>query len=103
MTLSSASTTACSIASLWRPWRRWPKRMREVVVLRDVYDLTHEDIARELEISVTAAKVRLHRARKRLRELVAEVDDTQPDSGNASTTEMVRIKDVKDDGEHHAM
>ena len=80
-----------------------PKRMREVVVLRDVYDLTHEDIARELEISVTAAKVRLHRARKRLRELVAEVDDTQPDSGNASTTEMVRIKDVKDDGEHHAM
>ena len=39
-----------------------------VVVLRDVYDLAHADIARELGISQTAAKVRLHRARRRLRE-----------------------------------
>ena len=39
-----------------------------VVVLRDVYDLPHEAIARELGISQTAAKVRLHRARRRLRE-----------------------------------
>jgi len=37
-------------------------------VLRDVYDLTHEAIAAELGISETAAKVRLHRARRRLRE-----------------------------------
>ena len=45
-----------------------PPRLRAVVVLRDVYDLPHEAIAAELGISVTAAKVRLHRARKRLRE-----------------------------------
>jgi len=38
-----------------------------VVVLRDVYDFTHEDIATELDISESAAKVRLHRARRRLR------------------------------------
>jgi RNA polymerase sigma-70 factor, ECF subfamily len=37
-------------------------------VLRDVYDLPHDAIAAELDISVTAAKVRLHRARRRLRE-----------------------------------
>lgn len=43
-------------------------RLRAVVVLRDVYDLPHEAIATELGISVAAAKVRLHRARKRLRE-----------------------------------
>ena len=49
---------------------RLSRPMRAVVVLRDVYDLTHEDIARELGISVTAAKVRLHRARRRLRELI---------------------------------
>lgn len=47
-----------------------PARLRSVVVLRDVYDLPHEAIATELGISVTAAKVRLHRARKRLREQV---------------------------------
>ncbi|RMH81410.1 MAG: RNA polymerase subunit sigma-24, partial [Actinomyces sp.] len=45
-------------------------RLREVVVLRDVYELPHEDIARELGISVSAAKVRLHRARRRLRALL---------------------------------
>jgi len=45
-----------------------PCEMRMVVVLRDVYDLPHEAIARELGISQAAAKVRLHRARRRLRE-----------------------------------
>jgi RNA polymerase sigma-70 factor (ECF subfamily) len=45
-------------------------RLRAVVVLRDVYDLTHEEIAAELGISATAAKVRLHRARRRLRTAV---------------------------------
>ena len=45
-----------------------PDQMRMVVVLRDVYDMAHEEIARELGITQTAAKVRLHRARRRLRE-----------------------------------
>ena len=45
-----------------------PDQMRMVVVLRDVYDLPHAEIAKELGISQTAAKVRLHRARRRLRE-----------------------------------
>lgn len=47
---------------------RLPPRLRAVVVLRDVYDLPHEAIAKELGISETATKVRLHRARRRLRE-----------------------------------
>ena len=45
-----------------------PPKLRAVVVLRDVYDLSHGDIAKELGISESAAKVRLHRARRRLRE-----------------------------------
>lgn len=45
-----------------------PPRLRAVVVLRDVYDLPHEAIATELGISQEAAKVRLHRARRKLRE-----------------------------------
>jgi RNA polymerase sigma-70 factor (ECF subfamily) len=45
-----------------------PPRLRAVVVLRDVYDLPHEAIAAELGISVSAAKVRLHRARLKLRD-----------------------------------
>jgi RNA polymerase sigma-70 factor (ECF subfamily) len=50
-----------------------PWRLRQVIVLRDIYDLPHRAIAVELGISEAAAKVRLHRARRRLREvLVAE-------------------------------
>jgi len=45
-----------------------PAGLRAVVVLRDVYDLPHEEIAQELGITEAAAKVRLHRARKQLRE-----------------------------------
>ncbi len=47
-----------------------PPRLRAVVVLRDVYDMPHEAIAAELGITESAAKVRLHRARRRLREQV---------------------------------
>ncbi|MCX7621105.1 MAG: sigma-70 family RNA polymerase sigma factor [Acidimicrobiales bacterium] len=48
--------------------RALPPRLRAVVVLRDIYDLPHEAIAAELGISESAAKVRLHRARRKLRE-----------------------------------
>lgn len=47
-----------------------PPKLRAIVVLKDVYGLPHEAIAEELGISVTAAKVRLHRGRKRLREML---------------------------------
>jgi RNA polymerase sigma-70 factor (ECF subfamily) len=43
-------------------------QLRAVVLLRDVYELPHEDIATELGITETAAKVRLHRARRQLKE-----------------------------------
>jgi RNA polymerase sigma-70 factor, ECF subfamily len=51
-----------------------PPKLRQVVVLKDVYGLSHEAIAAELGISISAAKVRLHRGRKRLRELLDEVE-----------------------------
>ncbi len=54
-----------------------PPRLRSVVVLRDIYDLSHAAIAQELGISVTAVKVRLHRARKRLREQVLPLPGEQ--------------------------
>ena len=47
-----------------------PWRLRQVIVLRDIYDMPHGSIAAELGISEAAAKVRLHRARRRLRELL---------------------------------
>ena len=57
-----------------------PPRLRVLVVLKDVYGLSHEDIAEELGISVTAAKVRLHRGRKRMRDLLYEEDESHADA-----------------------
>lgn len=54
--------------------RTLPPKLRAVVVLRDIYDLPHESIANELGITESAAKVRLHRARKRLREKLYPLD-----------------------------
>ena len=45
---------------------RIPDAQREVVVLKDIYGWSHAEIAESMGISVTAAKVRLHRARARL-------------------------------------
>lgn len=45
-----------------------PPKLRSVVVLRDIYDLPHREIAEVLDISESAAKVRLHRARLQLRD-----------------------------------
>ncbi len=49
--------------------------VRSVVVLKDIYDWSHAEIADHLDISVTAAKVRLHRGRKELRSMLREWKD----------------------------
>lgn len=49
---------------------------RAVVVLKDVYDWTHGEVAEALGISVTAAKVRLHRAHLKLREQLRSREET---------------------------
>jgi RNA polymerase sigma-70 factor (ECF subfamily) len=43
---------------------------RAVLVLRDVYGWSHAEVGRELGITQTTAKVRLHRARKRVRAIL---------------------------------
>lgn len=56
-----------------------PPNLRSVIVLRDIYDLPHEAIAAELGISEVTAKVRLHRARKRLRDYLLPVSGEESD------------------------
>ena len=55
--------------------RALPEPTRAVVVLKDVYGWSHGEIAEHLNITVAAAKVRLHRGRKQLRsELWSEME-----------------------------
>ncbi len=47
-----------------------PLGQRTVVVLKDVYGLSCQEIGDQIGVSEGAVKVRLHRARKRLKELI---------------------------------
>ncbi len=49
--------------------------LRSVVVMKDVYDWSHQEIAQALGISTTAAKVRLHRGHQQLQRLLREADE----------------------------
>ena len=72
--------SVAGLAELAEAVQRLPETLRQIVILKDVYGLPHEAIAEELGISVAAAKVRLHRGRKKLRDLL---DDTEERSAHA--------------------
>ena len=57
-------------------------------MLRDVYDLPHETIAAELGISESAAKVRLHRARNKLRDQLFPRREGEPPCGVLTALEQ---------------
>lgn len=64
---------------LERALARLPEGQRVVLVLKDVYDLSCREIGEEVGIEEGAVKVRLHRARKRLREILAAGEDGSDD------------------------
>lgn len=49
-----------------------PESQRQIVVMKDIYGWSHAEISESVGISVTAAKVRLHRARARLARMIEE-------------------------------
>ena len=51
-----------------------PIEQRIIVELKNIEGRSHKEIADYLEISVTAAKVRLHRAHQKLRQILEEVE-----------------------------
>jgi len=68
----AAVESAIGLEALSRAVETLPPKLRSIVILKDVYGLPHDAIAEELGISVAAAKVRLHRGRKRLRDVLFE-------------------------------
>lgn len=56
------------LARLQRAIAHLPPQLRHALVLRELHGWSHEEVARELGISVSAAKVRVLRARRKLGE-----------------------------------
>ena len=68
--VEAAAGARIEVAELEKALGQLPEHYRTAVMLRDVYGMSIEEIARETEISATAAKVRVHRGRKRLKEMM---------------------------------
>jgi len=56
---------------------RLPFEYREAVVLRDVVGLSNEEVARALDVSLAAAKSRIHRGRLQLRDYLEPHEEHQ--------------------------
>lgn len=67
-----AAGTRLDLHRLEQAIQQLPEQLRLAVLLRDVYGLSTEEAAKQMKCSVTAAKVRVHRARKRLKEIAFE-------------------------------
>lgn len=75
---------------LRRALEELPPNLRPVLVLSDVYDLSHQKIGKQLGISATAVKVRLHRSRKRIRQAIQTKHRTRESVAQVNTTRGVR-------------
>lgn len=74
LTTEGVAGTRLELRSVEEALSRLPEHYRSAVVLRDIYGLSIEEIASKLKCSETAAKVRVHRGRKKLKELVYPVE-----------------------------
>ena len=66
-----------------------PESMRSVLIFADVMDFTHQEIADILGLTVENAKVRLHRARKKLKAILGEKCTFEVDERNVLICEPV--------------
>lgn len=61
-----------TVEQLRRLMQELPEKQRLVMHLRDIEELTYDEIAATLEISLEQVKVSLHRARKAMRDKILE-------------------------------
>jgi len=66
---------------------RLPDSLRTVIILADMVEFNHREIADLLGITVENAKVRLHRARKKLKELLEQKCTFENDERNVLVCE----------------
>lgn len=66
--------------------------MRSVLIFADVMDFTHQEIANILGLTVENVKVRVHRARKKMKDILKEKCTFEVDERNVLVCEPVEVK-----------
>ena len=70
-----------------------PESMRSVLIFADVMDFTHQEISDILGLTVENVKVRVHRARKKMKDILKEKCTFEVDERNVLICEPVEKKD----------
>jgi RNA polymerase sigma-70 factor (ECF subfamily) len=71
-----------------------PETQRSVIIFADIMDFTHQEIADILGLTVQNVKVRLHRARKKLKAILEKECTFEVDERNVLVCEPVDKKDI---------
>ena len=69
-----------------------PESLRSVLIFSDVMDFSHQEIADILGLTVENVKVRLHRARKKIKAILKEKCTFEVDERNVLVCEPIEIK-----------
>lgn len=69
-----------------------PESLRTIIILSDIMDFTHHEISEILGIRVENVKVRLHRARKRLKAILEDKCSFEVDERSVLVCEPVESK-----------
>lgn len=75
-----------------------PDPFRMVLVLYDLMEFSHQEIAQILDISVQNVKVRLHRARKKFKDILEEKCNFEKDDRNILVCIPVQCDSIKREG-----
>ena len=73
-----------------------PESLRSVLIFADVMEFSHQEIANFLGLSVENVKVRVHRARKKLKKILEEKCTFEVDERNVLVCEPVEKKKGKE-------
>jgi RNA polymerase sigma-70 factor (ECF subfamily) len=68
-----------------------PEGYKRMFLLHDVHGYEHNEIAEILGCSIGNSKSQLHKARKRLRELLLELKHTRPRGGGQITSACLAV------------
>jgi len=60
---------------LWKLIKSLPEKQQEIIRLRDIEELSYQEIAEEMNITESQVKVTLFRARKRIKEMYLQIDN----------------------------
>ena len=60
---------------LWKLIKRLPEKQQEIIRLRDMEEMSYQEIAEEVNLSESQVKVTLFRARKKIKEMYLQIDN----------------------------